>query len=292
MTALDARFREAVAAMDAGDLAGLERLLAEYPELVQERLEAPGAWLRDQVGGALDGFFARPWLLWFVAEDPVRSGRLPSNIAAAADLIIAAVRRETPGTLQEQVDYALRLVAWSPTAAECGVQLALIDVLMNAGASPDGRPEDALVNRNAAAAEHLIARGASLSLASALCLGRWSDADRLAAAAGPRQLQFAFILAALNGLADAVRRALALGADLGAPSPDLYPHATAVHHAVCSGSLGTVQVLVEAGADLARRDTVWGGTPLGWAEYYADHHRADPKHARYWEIAEYLRRRP
>ncbi|HSE26927.1 MAG TPA: hypothetical protein VLA95_01760, partial [Gemmatimonadales bacterium] len=213
---------------------------------MRERLDAPGAWLRDLVGSALDGFFARPWLLWFVAEDPVRTGTLPPNIAAAAKAILAAVRRQAPGTLQEQVDHTLRLVAWSPVAARCGVQLSLIDVLIQAGASPDGRPEDALVNGNLPAAARLIARGARPTLASALCLERWDDVERLAPEATPAQLQFAYILSALNGQAEAVRRALDLGADLGAPSPELYSHATAVHHAVCSGSLETVRTLVEA----------------------------------------------
>jgi len=69
---LDAHFRDAVAAIDAGDVETLNRLLTEHPALPGERLESPGAWLRDTVGDALDGFFKRPYLLWFVAEDPVR----------------------------------------------------------------------------------------------------------------------------------------------------------------------------------------------------------------------------
>src|SRR6478672_11679694 len=78
---LDSLFHEAVLAIDAGDVAALERLLVLHPRLLCERLESPGAWLRDQVGGALEGFFSRPYLLWFVAEDPVRNGKLPANIA-------------------------------------------------------------------------------------------------------------------------------------------------------------------------------------------------------------------
>src|SRR5437016_10574785 len=91
---LDSLFREAVSAIDAGDLASLERLLAMHPELVRARLDSAGAWLRDKVGGALDGFFRQPYLLWFVAEDPVRNGKLPGNIAAVARAIIQAAQRE------------------------------------------------------------------------------------------------------------------------------------------------------------------------------------------------------
>jgi peptide-methionine (S)-S-oxide reductase len=133
---LDALFREAVAAIDAGDIATLERLIAEEPQLVRERLTVPGAWLRDKVGGALEGFFKEPYLLWFVAEDPIRNGTLPANIAQVARTIIDAAQRERVASIEEQIAYALRLVAWSPVAPKCGVQIALLDVLLDAGAPP------------------------------------------------------------------------------------------------------------------------------------------------------------
>jgi len=279
-TSLDNLFCSAVAAIDAGDVPALERLVAAHPALVRGRLDAPGAWLRDKVGDALDGFFKQPYLLWFVAEDPVRNGTLPANIADVAGAIIRAARRDGVETLQEQLDYALRLVSWSWIARECNVQIALVDALIDAGASPDGNPDNALVNGNVAAAAHLVERGASLTLATALCLGRWHDVRRLAPASSARDRQFGLVLAALRGQAEALAKVIDLGVDLNAPSADLYPHATALHHAVSSGSLPAVKVLVDAGAALDARDTVYGGTPLGWAEY--------GKHA---AIAEYLRKK-
>ena len=60
--------------------------------------------------------------------------------------------------------------------------------------------------------------------------------------------------------------------------------ATPLHHAVSAGSLDAVRVLVESGARLDTRDTAYGGTPLGWAEYAGN---KDP-HA---GIAAYLRER-
>ncbi len=273
---LDSLFCEAVSAMDAGDVAALEQLLTRNPRLLRDRLDSPGAWLRDKVGGALEGFFERPYLLWFVAEDPVRDGKLPPNIGLVARAIIQAA--ESVESLQEQLDYALRLVSWSFVARECGVQIDLIDALVDGGASFGSTPEDALVNGNFAAARHLVERGAKLTLAAALCLGFRDEAARLAETSSAGHRQFSFVLAALNGKAEALATLLDLGVDLNAPSPDLYSHATPLHHAVWSGSLAAVKVLVEAGAALERRDTVHGGTPLGWAE-----HR---KHA---EIATYLR---
>jgi peptide-methionine (S)-S-oxide reductase len=55
--------------MDAGDGSALERLLETHPRLLRERLDSG------------EGYFRRPYLLWFVAENPVRNGRLPRNIA-------------------------------------------------------------------------------------------------------------------------------------------------------------------------------------------------------------------
>jgi hypothetical protein len=277
-TTLDAVFQRAVSAIDAGEVKELGQLIAMNPRLVRERLNAPGAWLRDKVGSALDGFFERPYLLWFVAEDPVRNGRLPGNIADVTRTIVRAAEREGVETLREQIDYALRLVSWSWIARDCHVQIALLDVLIDAGAALDRNAENAVMNGNFAAAEHLVARGAPVSLATALCLGRWDDVRRLGTTASAEDKQFGLVLAALKGRADALPKVIDLGVDLNVPCASLYSHATALHHAVYSGSLDAVKVLVEAGADLDTKDAIYEGTPLGWAEY-----------GKRVEIAEFLR---
>jgi peptide-methionine (S)-S-oxide reductase len=281
-------FQEAVTLIGAGDVPALERLLTDHPELARERLASPGPWLREKIGGALNGFFKDPYLLWFVAEDVPVLGRLPKNIADVTRAILRAARG-APGW-QEQLDSTLRLVCWSGVAQRSGVQIELLDTLLDAGASPDGGPNNALVNGHVAAALHLVARGAGLTLASAACLGRWDDARRLATTASEGEKQFSLVLAALNGKAEAVAWLLG-GADVNRPSADLYAHGTPLHHAVCSGSLPTVQALVEAGADPGRRDTAWGGTPLGWADYYLAERKDDDSQRRYGAIADYLRAR-
>ena len=291
MSNLDTLFHEAVTAIDAGDLTTLERLIAEHPILLSERLGAPGSWLRDKVGDALNRFFAKPYLLWFVAEDPVRNGTLPKNIAQLTRAIIEAALRERVTNLQEQLDYALQLVSWSWIARQCGVQIELIDALVDAGASPHGNPENALVNANFEAAEHLVRRGANLTLATALSLERWNDVARLAPTSKPKEKQFGFVLAALNGKPEALRRMLEFGVDVNKPSENLYSHGTPLHHAVCSGSREAVEVLVDAGANLNAVDTAWSGTPLGWAEHYVSIHKRDARAKAYAEIADYLRRK-
>ncbi|MGH7541943.1 MAG: hypothetical protein ACRELC_13170, partial [Gemmatimonadota bacterium] len=56
-------------------------------------------------------------------------------------------------------------------------------------------------------------------------------------------------------------------------------------------SLGAVRVLVDAGADLNRRDTIYDGTPLGWANYADQQENEGSRAKQYREIAAYLRQR-
>jgi peptide-methionine (S)-S-oxide reductase len=283
---IDQLFQQAVALIGTGDVGALDQLLTDHPELARERLTTPGPWLRDKIGGALNGFFKDPYLLWFVAEDAPFHGRLPKNIAEVTRAILRSAR-DAPG-LQEQLDSALRLVCWSGVAQRCGVQIELIDTLLAAGASPEGGPDNALVNGHVAAAEHLAARGAPLTLGSAVCLGQWNDARRLLATASESGKQYALVLSALNGKADAVEWMVEAGADVNRTSTELYAHGTPLHHAVCSGSLATVRALVEAGADPGTRDAVWNGTPLGWAKHYLSERKDADSQERYGAIADYL----
>lgn len=266
--------------------------------LAQRRLASPGAWLREEAGGALDHFFRDPWLLWFVAEDPVRRGTLPGNIAGIARIIIDVARRAPGPGFQEQADYALRLVAWSRIAREAGVQISLIDVLLDAGAAIDGHDlyqgrfgsnlDAAIYNGNMAAAEHLLRRGATLSFSAALSLNRWEDVARMAPGITEEEKRAAFIQVAMHGNAEALRRMLELGMPATVTSERMQAHGTALHHAVWSGELDAVRLLVEAGAELNRRDTIYDGTPLGWALHVGNEQRDSARAKRYAEIAEYL----
>ena len=169
---LDSLFRDALSAIDAGDLAALERLLAQYPQVAVERLKSPGAWLRSQIGPALERFFKHPYLLWFLTEDAVRTGKLPPNVGAMAGAIIEAARRAGGRNLQKQLDSTLHFAVCSPVGREDGLQLQLLDVLVDAGASLEGAPVQALICHNEAAARHLLKRGARLTLPAAVCLER------------------------------------------------------------------------------------------------------------------------
>lgn len=139
---------------------------------------------------------------------------------------------------------------------------------------------------------------AGLSLTAAVCLGRSDDIVRLAKNASPEEKQKALAAAAYNGRLDAVHTALALGADPNAPNVGLHPNATALHNAVCSGSLAAVQELVEAGASVTVEDGPYKATPLRWAEYFVREssdneveyfQRESLRPKQYAEIAAYLR---
>jgi hypothetical protein len=285
----DELFRRAVQIIDAGDKAAMQQLLDQHPQLVHERLTAPGAWLRDKIGGALDGFFKDPYLLWFVSEDAIINKRLPANITGITAVIIQKAKQEKVSSLQEQLDYTLRLVCWSGVAKEYNVQLPLIDLLIAEGATPSN-PNEPLVNGNIDAARRLVEHGAPLTFAAAICFEQVEDIARLAASADENNRLEALVLAALNGNARAIRLMTSLGGfNINSPCRDIYSHATPLHHAVCSGSLDAVKAMVEGGADTTIKDTAWAGTPLGWAEHYI--HETENK-GEYKEIAEYLKTLP
>jgi Ankyrin repeats (3 copies) len=286
---LDGLFRRAVAAIDAGDAVTLERLLAEHPRLVRDRLTSPGEWLRTQIGAALDGFFRHPYLLWFVTEDAVRTGQLSANVAEVARVIIQAARRTGVTDLQQQLDSTLHFTVCSSIGREDGRQRELLDVLLDEGASTEGGPVQALICYNEGAAQHLLERGARLTLPAAVCLERWDDVARLAQEASSMDKQVALGLAALNGKAEGLARLLPFGVDVNAFTSGFYTHATPLHHAVWSGSLHAVKVLVEAGANLTTKDRAEHATPLGWAEYAETLPRAANPGKRFAEIAAYLR---
>jgi hypothetical protein len=137
-TDFNALFQQAVKAIDAGDENGLKELLDAYPELAPRRLDKPGKWLLDAIPEALKGFFKEPYLLWFVAEDPDRNKVLSPNIARIAAMIIEKAKMER-SNFRKQIDYALKLVSKSGIAHTCGVQIALLDVLIDAGAEKKRR---------------------------------------------------------------------------------------------------------------------------------------------------------
>lgn len=267
LTAREPAAAAALACLEAGDGAGLEAHLAAHPRLLTEviALEGPDP-------GA---YFAEPRLLWFVAENPVRHGRLPANIADLAARIAARMRAAGAPGLQRDLDTALALAASGCVPRDCGVQRPLIAALVAAGADPAQAMRTALAHREQDAAEALLEAGAPLSLTAAAGLGRIADLhERTADASGP-ELQEALAIAAANGQAAAIAALLAAGAEPNRRCPEgCHAHSTPLQQAVSIGAGEAVRVLLKAGADPELRDTLFGGDAWGWA-----HHCGQPEMA-------------
>ncbi len=116
------------------------------------------------------------------------------------------------------------------------------------------------------AANALARHGARIDLPAAAGLGLVDDAASLLPSADAQARHRALSLSAQHGRVDIVRLLLDAGED-----PNRYnheghhAHTTPLHQAVLGGHEAVVRLLVERGARLDIRDTIWQSTPLGWA---------------------------
>jgi hypothetical protein len=258
----DTIFADAVAAIDAGDVARLDSLITQHDYVVRDRLrtEEPG-------------YFADPYLLWFVAGNPIRNPRLPANIVTVAMTITDHLDSLTPPSRQQQLDYTVMLVATGMVPRECGVQLALIDALVARGAEPDGL-DGTVAHGEFEAARRLIHHRAPVTLAAAITLGLEDDILRLLPASDSVARADALVIAAGLGQTEGVARLLAAGTDPAIRSKHHHRHATALHEAALTGKEDLCLMLVKWGASLTERDEMWNATPAGWAAH-AGHQRLE-----------------
>ncbi len=262
----DPTFRRAVDLLDAGDVNGLRALLKAHPNVIQERVLFEGG-----------NYFRSPTLLEFVAENPIRQGKLPANIVEVARAILDAGAKTDRAALNE----TLGLVCSGCVPRECGVQIPLIDLLCEYGAEPDSGMPPALPHGEFDAANALIRNGAQVGLAVAAALGRVEDSRRLLATAGGEDRHRALALAAQFGHVEIVRLLLDAGEDPNRYNPvGFHAHSTPLHQAALAGHYDVVRLLVERGARLDMKDTGFQSTPEGWAV-----------HGGRTEVAQYLRAR-
>jgi hypothetical protein len=260
----DLSFRRAVDLLDAGDVEGLRAQLRAHPRLAHQRVVFEGG-----------NYFQNPSLLEFVAENPIRRGKLPENIVEVAGVILDAGAKED----QAMLNATLALVCSGCVPRECGAQVALIDLLCDHGADPNLAMPGA--HGELQAAHALLRRGAYVDLPVAAALGRVDEARALLPAASAEDRHRALALSAQFGHTEVLRLLLDAGED---PSrynpPGFHAHSTPLHQAALAGHEGTVRLLVERGARPDLKDTMWQGTPAGWAA-----------HAARTEVERYLRAR-
>jgi Ankyrin repeats (3 copies) len=262
----DPTFRRAVDLVDSGDVAGLSQLLKQNPELIRQRTALEG-----------DPYFQNPSLLEFVAENPIRYGRLPTNILAITGTLLAAKPE------QRALNETLALVASGRVARESGIKIPILELLSKAGADPSAGLHGAAAHGEFDAVKALLRLGAKPDLAVLAALGSAKEfTAQLSAAAtsAPEQRHLALAFAAQFGHTEIARALLDAGED---PSrfnpPGAHSHSTPLHQAAFGGHLPVVKLLVEHGAKLDVRDTLWKGTSEDWA-----------RHAGKTEAAEYLKR--
>ncbi len=280
----DPLFRKAVEAIDAGDFTTLQQLLAANPELVTKPLNTPNE----------RGYFENPYLLWFVADNPIRHERLPANIIEVTRIIIDALQKSKTENYQHIIDYTLGLVGTGRIPKECEVQIPLMDLLIREGAQVKGSVLGAVGQYNFEAAKYLLDKGADYNLATAVAFDRTEDVKKLATTATPSELYVALVVASFFGKPGVISLLIDAGVDVNGngSSKDFggfHSHASALHQAVYSGSIECVELLVNAGADVNVVDKAYDGTSLGWAIYMRSEETDENKKKQYLEIENYLR---
>jgi ankyrin repeat protein len=266
-----ARFELAVEAVIDGDLTALSSAIAADPELVRAR-SSRLTWF--------DPPRHRATLLHYVAANGVEGHRqrTPANaVDVARTRLLAGAEPDALADMYGGTCTTMSMLVSSDHPARAGVQVALIDRLVDFGASVEAVGHGswtsplltALTFGFVGAAEALVRRGARVDTAAAAAgLDRLDDLERLLPTAPAEDRHRALALAAQLGHASIVRRLLDAGEDPDRYNPAAaHAHATPLHQAVWGGHLEVVRLLVERGARLDLADTLHQGTPLGWAIY-------------------------
>jgi len=261
-------FEAAVEAVVTGDLAALEGALRRDPALVQARSSRICCF---------DPPAHRATLLHYVAANGVEAYRQktpPNAVAIARALLEAGAAPDALADMYGAPCTTMSMLVSSDHPARARVQVPLIELLLDFGAAIEGQGTrkwgtplfTALTFGMSEAAETLARRGARIGFAEAAGLGRADDAARLLGSADAEERHRALSVAAQQGKADIVRLLLESGEDPNRFNPQSnHPHTTPLHQAVLGGHEAVVRLFVAHGARLDIRDTIWDGTPLGWA---------------------------
>jgi ankyrin repeat protein len=274
------RYEAAVDAIVTGDLPALESLLREDSELVRRR--------STRVHGAT--------LLHYVAANGVEQYRqkTPPNAVEIAGLLLRqGADPEATARVYGEADTTMGLLVSSVHPAKAGVQVALVNALVDAGAAPNGPDDDgeplltAVLFQYVPAANALIERGARVdTVVTAAGLGREALVREMVDESGtlrpgvrlarvgvpkPRQdpranLEWALASAAGLGHPGVVDFLAGCGVDL---STRTFAGFTALHWAAVNAHLEVVDVLLAYGAQLEDTANSHHSTVLGCARWAA-----------------------
>ncbi|MDO8677874.1 MAG: ankyrin repeat domain-containing protein [Acidobacteriota bacterium] len=274
-----ARFERAVEAVIDGDVTTLSALLHEDPEIVRARSTRVNNF---------DPPMHRATLLHYLAANGVEGyrQRSPKNAVEVARVLLDA------GADPNALSWAyggqcttMALLVSSTPPAQAGVQVPLVETLVKGGASLEPAGEGnwtsplgtALVFGFQATADALVRLGAKVeNVAVAAGLGRMDDVTRLLPSASAEDRHRALALAAQLGHPAIVTLLIDEGEDPNRFNPPgSHAHTPPIHQAIAADHLDVVTVLVDKGARLDIKDTIYQSSPLGWAEYLGKHAIAD-----------------
>ena len=282
-----AAFEAAADAIVRGDEAFLQQLLRQHLELIRARSA------REH----------RATLLHYVSANGVENYRQqsPPNAARVTELLLAAgADVEAEADVYGGGCTALGLVATSTPPREAGVQIPVIQVLLDHGAQIEhpnlaGNNADAvyacLANGCPEAAQYLAERGAHVGIVGAAGIGRLDVVQQLVATADGSRREMALRYAAGYGQREIVSFLLEHGVEPDAHTGD---GATALFYAVLGSHVEVMRLLLERGARPGMRNqygdiveaAIWraahGGNPDRSAEIIealiaAGGKRPDPK---------------
>jgi hypothetical protein len=280
-----AQFEAAVDAIVTGDVATLERLLRENPELIRARsTRAHHATLLHYTGSNGVEYFRQ---------------KTPKNIVRVAEILLqAGAEVDAAADMYGGGSTTLLLVATSIHPFAAGVLEPLIALLLEHGAAadgPGGRPtvNACLANGRPRGAELMAGHGARLDLEGAAGVGRldlvrsfFSEDGSLKTSTIRAQMNNAFAWACQYGRTSVVDFLLQRGMQIDAKVPN---HGqTGLHWAAYSAHVDTVKLLLERHAPVDAEDETWGNTPLGWALYGWGHQPTGETPDRYYEVVALL----
>jgi hypothetical protein len=282
-----ARFESAVDAIVSGDLPRLTTLLRNTPDLVRARSTRE----HDAT------------LLHYVSANGVETyrQRTPPNAVEIARLLLdAGAEVDAEADVYGGGSTTLGLVATSQPPRNVGVQLPLIDLLLERGARTDlpspagnrhGIVNACLHNGCPEAAAHLAGRGAKLDLEGAAGTGRLDvvrdllDADE-ARAPDAAARAGALATASAYGHASVAELLIERGVQPETKLSFYGTGHTALHLAAYEAHVEVATTLLRHGAPVRIRDESWDGT-LHWALYGWRNHPDKPTE-RYHEVVRAL----
>ena len=255
----EARFWQAVDLIDRGDVDSLDSLLTADPELVAYRPTTKREYT--------EGYFAEPTLLHFVAENPIRTRHLPSNIVELIRLIVRHGADVDARCGVDRTNSVLGLVVTGMVPREVGLTESMVEMLVALGADLGGMTDAAIGHKEVDALFALLRNGALVDMVVASALGwtgeivrQWSDSREAQ--------QKALTAAAIHGRATSLAILLGRAVDPNQFNPPgFHAHSVPLHQAVASQNLAAIRTLVDGGAEVTIPDRIFGGSPLDWARH-------------------------